>query len=608
MSGFLIASAPFDRDQVARELAFTPGAQALPLHLPPLHAVLSRFDDAALWSPASDPDSGVTVALAGRISLDRADWQRAGLLPYRGGLACRSLLKAWLDGPDFFRRALNGAFCVLVHDPRDATLNLFTDRMGVYPVYSTGGADLRLSSHPDVLADFLGREGRAPEFDLVTMAEALLTGSSVHPHTYYRGIAQLDSASHYIWPLAPGGGPASRKTYWRPERAVPGDADAEALAEEFAAALQTAGRRRVEQLGKNGLLLSGGADSRALLFAADHPEQVESLTFCDRDNPEVATAREIAAAAHSPHQVLYRASEHYGQGAWETVRVTGGMWSIKDAHYHGFSDQLRNLALGNLMTGCYTDYLFKGLAYNRTEQRFLGKRLSLDVLAPFAAEYYQPHSRLAPAWVGRVGERTAQSMTGDEISAYTRDPFAVEDRRIRPLSREADTMGRLYLLRTQPWDPVMVENELISLYGRIPSSLKLNARVFRAAVTRLVPVAARRIRNNNDFSPLHASESVRALRYLTRKLLTLALRQLSGRRAEAVLSTDGSWPNFAYYVTRSQVLAELWAAPSSAQRELFTDLLGEDPWRLSLAEWADRDVDLILRLLTLKIWLTQRGV
>lgn len=609
MSGFLIAPEAFDEARWARALAFAPASRGQTLALPPLHAVLSRLDAAALWAPASDERSGVTVALAGRISLEPADWRRAETLPYRGGLACRILLEAWLEDEPRFPQRPNGAFCVLIHDPRQATLHLLTDRMGVFPVYAASGAAPRLCSHPDVLADYLAATGRAATLDPLTMAEALARGSSVHPHTYYREIVQLDAASHYRWPLADGSA-ASRpaRIYWQPARAIDERLDAADLADEFAAGLQSAGRRRVERLGKNSLLLSGGADSRALLFTADRPERVESLTFCDRDNPEVDTARAIAGAARSPHRVLYRAAEHYGLGAAETVRVTGGMWSIKDAHYHGFAADLDALGAGNLMTGCYTDYLFKGLGYNRTARRFLGKRLSLDALAPFAAEYYQPHSRIAPSWAARLRERVARWLPDDAIAAYADDPFAVEDRRIRPLAREADAMGRLYLLRMQPWDPVMVDNELLDLYGRIPAALKLNARVFRAAVTRVLPPAARRIRNNNDFSPLHASEAARVLRYLLRKAQALAARRLSGRRPQAGLSTDGSWPNFTYYVAHSQVLAELWADPSPAQRELFADLLGEDAWQTPLAEWARRDIDLILRLLTLKIWLGQRGV
>lgn len=607
MSGFLIAARPLDLARWGERLSFVSGAHCFPLSLSPLSAVFSRLDDPALWAPASDPASGVTLALAGRPAFDQAQWRRADSLPYNGGLASRLLLDAWLNAPAQLVRLVNGACCVFVHDVRAARLHLFTDRMGAFPVYAASGAELCLCSHPDVLADYLTEQQRPPSFDTVTMAEMLATGASVQPHTYYREIAQLDAATHYAYCLTGSGEPVGHESYWSPPRAASSTGDLRDLAAEFAAGLRTAGLRRAFLPGKNGLLLSGGADSRALLYTSVPPAAVESITFCDRDNAEVDTARAIAATAGSPHHVLYRTPEHYGEGAAESVRVTGGMWSIKDAHYHGFAGVLRELELGNLMTGCYTDYLYKGLGYNKTAQRVLGKRLSLDALAPYASEYYQPHAKIAEAWSMRVRERTANWIRAEDIAAYADDPFAVEDRRIRPLSREADAMGRLYLLRTQPWDPVMIENELIDLYGRIPPALKLNARVFRAAVAQVVPAQARHIRNNNDYSPIGASEPARVLRYLWRKAFELVARRLSGSSTET-LSTHGSWPNFSYYVGHSAMLADQWARPSAGQRELLADLVGEDPFQTPLAVWAVRDIDLILRLLTLQIWLGQRGI
>lgn len=609
MSGFLIAACPFDQADWGRRLAFAPGTGIEPLALAPWHGVLSYFGSAHERGAARAEAAGVTVAVAGRASLDERDWTRAGQLAVEGGLAARFYLDAWNEQPQRASAAINGAVCLIVHDARRRELHLLTDRMGVFPVYANSDGPPVLASHPDVLADFLAAQGRPPALDTLTLAEMLRTGCSVHPHTYHRGIVQLDPATHYTFDLAQPQRPPRRASYWEPPRELPAGsaaAVAESIASAFAEGLRSAGRRRAARLGRHGLLLSGGADSRALLYTAASPSEVTCLTFCDRDNPEVDTARAIAAAVGAPHRVLHRAFEHYGDGATESVRASGGMWSIKDAHYHGFAGELHGLALGNLMTGCYTDYLYKGLGYNRRAMRVLGKRLSLDEPAPYAAEYYQPYSHIAPHWAARVAERGDAWIAAADIAAYARDPFAVEDRRIRPLSREADAMGRLYLLRTQPWDPVMVENELVDWYGRIPPALKLNARVFRAAVARVLPAAARHIRNNNDFSPIGASEPARVMRYLWRKSLEIAARRLRGADAAESLATNGSWPNFRYYVARSEVLATRWATPTPAQRELFADLLGADPFADSLDVWAHRDIDLILRLLTLKIWLDLR--
>lgn len=608
MSGFLLTTAgEFDR-RWADALSFKPQTAAAAIDWKDLRGVVTRVDRTERWAPAHDPVSGVSVALGGRLSLDPAQWREAEDLPYRGGSAARLVLRDWLANPGRIAATLNGPFCVLIFDPRRRELQLLTDRMGAYPVYAAEGGELRLASHPDVLADYLAAEGRAPELDHDTLAECLAMGTSVHPYTYYRTIRQLDPASHHVYSLSAPTGPARVSVYWRPRSPAPSELPGEeALAEDLAAALRTAGRRRTPAATRTGLLLSGGADSRALLFALADPAAIETLTFCDAPNAEVAIARRIAQAAGASHQVLVREPEFYGHGARETVRITGGMWSIKDAHYEGFAEVLAARGFDALMTGCYADYMLKGLGYNRRERRFAGRRLPFEALADYDPCFYQPCASIAPPWQRRVQARLERRFTAEARGRYANDPSAVEDLRIRPLSREADAMGRLYLWRTLPWDPVMTDNEIVEFYARMPPALKLNARVFRKAVLRLLPAAARRIPNNNDHAPMDASDFTRAIRYLAYNAGARLRRRLGGAGSPERLATATSWPNFAYYLAHSPVIAGLWNGPTRAQRELLGELTGGDPWAVPLAQWAARD-DLLLRLLTLRLWLEQRGI
>lgn len=110
------------------------------------------------------------------------------------------------------------------------------------------------------------------------------------------------------------------------------------------------------------------------------------------------------------------------------MRVTGGMWCIKDCHFHGFAGVLAEAGLCNLMTGCYTDYLLKGLGYNKRPRRFLGRPLPLDTLADFDYDYYQPRSPIAAPWAARVQARL-EAWTGPvDKAAYRRNPSSIEDR------------------------------------------------------------------------------------------------------------------------------------------------------------------------------------
>lgn len=568
---------------------------------------VTRVDALSQWGVARDAHTGTAVALGGRLNIAAQEWALAEGLPYSGSLAGKLVLHYWLTRREQFEAWLDGPYCILIHEPLSGKLHVFTDRMGVYPLYQAEQGPFMLCSHPDVLADQLAAVGVSHELDWLTMAECLAHGTGVHPYTYYQGIRQLDPATHYVF--KPGGASAPEKTvYWSPLSQENGGLSENEWAEELASALRSSGARRGVAPSRNvGLLLSGGADSRALLYAMAEPARVEALTFCDEENAEVAVARQIADAVGARHRVLLRDPEHYARGAWETVRISGGMWSVKDAHYHGFMDTLESLGCDSLVTGCYTDYLLKGLAYNRKPWSIAGKNLPLDKMTGFDYSFYQPQGKLAPNWRARVMRRQEERFPGEYRSTYDADPAPVADLRVRPLSREADAMGRLFLMRTLPWDPMMVDNAILRFYAELPPRLKLNARVFRKAVARLTPPSARNIPNNNDDSPLDAGELSRAWHHLAKKIREKRLEKLAAGSRKNGLATAGSWPNFVYYIAHSPVIAELWANPSPAQKEILGTLLGFDPWSCTQAEWARRDEDQFLRALTLKIWLAQRG-
>jgi asparagine synthase (glutamine-hydrolysing) len=342
-----------------------------------------------------------------------------------------------------------------------------------------------------------------------------------------------------------------------------------------------------------------------LLFAQPEPSAVTCLTFCDRENLEVARARAVAQVAGAPHHILYRDPEHYGLGAEATVRITGGMGSIKDAHFHGFASDLQAHEHSSLVTGCYADYLLKGLALNRQPYTLLGRELPIDRLAPYNADFYQPRFKLAAAWQGQVEGRQRAYFGADAAARYAQSPASIEDLRVRPLVREADSIGRIYLLATQRWDPILVDRDLLAFYGRLPPALKINSQAFARAVLRLLPAEAHRIPNNN------AGQC--ALGWPLWRQWLAGVQELAGsavrRRVQwpaAELATWCSWPDFSYYTVHSRVLGELWSELAPGHPEIFEPMLGYAPQSRSRSDWA-RDTSLFLRLLTLKLWLRQRG-
>ncbi len=606
MSDLLVGNAAPPARAISDGLRFTDDTLITPLKWGAFSVALARVEGADLWAPALDPVTGISLGLAGRAAFDEELWREADTLPFQGGRACKLLLRAWLHGEHEFLDLLNGVCAVVVFDPGEKALHLITDRLGAFPVYRAEScSNLRLCSHPDVLADWLAAEGHPPELDLDTIAECLATGSGVHPYSYHRNVRQLDPACRYTFTLKDDILHTRQEVYWDPRR-IPHDENMSVpeWIEGIADALRLAARRRTaEILGKPGLLLSGGLDSRAILFGARDPRLVECATFCDSENAEASTARQLAAVAEAPYHLLLRDPEHYAKGAMASVRISGGMWSIQDAHYHGLIEELKGLGAGVVLTGCYADYLLKGLAFNKEPVSLFGMALPIYKQRGYDPCFYQPHFVLAAEWNARVAARLA----GRFPAALRNDCSAVEDLRIRPLSREADAMGRHYLMRTLPWEPVMADKGIVDLYARMPPSLKNDFCVYSRAVGRVVGKPGRHVLNNNygtrlDAGPLRVA-ATETIRRLERKWRTFNDRR-TGRASNT--TTAGSWPEFSFYVARSPLIAELWSSPSPFIRELFTAMLGRDPWGTPLPSWGSEAPDLFLRLLTVKLWLELR--
>lgn len=604
MSGFLFSLRPLTeaaRRRAADALSYVEGERTATVEDGPLAGVAVRSDSDELWGAARDPETGVRVWLGGRLALDEPEWAAAERLPYEGGLACRRALDEFLREPASFPAGQNGAFALVVWDPRGQALHVATDRMGYLPVYVWSGADRpALGSHPDVLATAVG----ATDLDRASMAEAMAWGRALPPHTYYEGVRELKPGTVWSWR---GGGAPHVRAYWEPSYRVEPGASARDLTDDLVAALEGAvGRRTLPRLGTAAVLLSGGIDSRAVLYAAHDPTRVTSVTLYSQPNAELATARELARRAGSPHVALQRPFEYYGETAPDAVRVSGGMWNVLDAHFGGFFPEIDAVGAETLLTGCHADFLFKGLTSNRRRRTLFGRALPLYEFAPYRERWQAVRFPVAEPWDRVVRERRAEHFSGlDTADGSDRGRWALELRRVWPLNRTKSISGRLQLQRALRWDPLFADSALIDVYERMPPSLKLNGQVWEQAVARICRTAGD-VLNNNSQSPIGASETWKMLYFL----YGVAYRKVRRRDLDGTPlgggHSRGSWPDFDHYLRESRVVPELWAEASPQTTEVLADVLGKDPSNRPVHEWTSKVGPLVsMRTLTLKLWLDQ---
>lgn len=606
---FLSAGLQVDLPRLEARLRWTPHVAAWSGGEDGLRWIVARVDDPALWAPAFDPATRVRVLLGGRIALEESEWDSAAQLPYEGGLAARHVLHAWLTRGASALAELNGAAVAVVvdHGRREAFIQ--TDRMGFIPAFAWSGNGFVFCSHQDVAAEALETAGHPCDFDPITMAEFLRTGTATHPHTYWRGISQLDPGAHYHARLAGAPSFAKSEDYWRPAyfegRYLE---DRREIVDRLADALKSAVRRRTQpRLGKVAVLLSSGADSRTALFGAHRPSEVTAFTMYDEPNEELAGAQRLAAAAAATHIGFERTPDYYIEHAPEAVRISGGMWSTVSAHYGGLLPSLRAAEPGVVLSGCYADYLLKGITYDTRHRTLFGRALPLCELAPFQYQWHHEHARLASVWDRQVEQRLV-ARYADLPTDAKEYPSLVEYRRLAPIIREPDASGRLFLRRTTPLDLFMADNDVLDLFGSISPEEKKNAIPFGMAVDRVCGKRARHVFNNNYGAPVGANELQRVAAFLKASLW----RKISGRgsgqpydRDRRSVATSTSWPYFPRVIELSARLHQWRADLPRDQEELLFDMVGAEQRSWTMDEWARHAPTRLFRLFTASLWLGQ---
>src|SRR4030095_12190034 len=126
--------------------------------------------------------------------------------------------------------------------------------------------------------------------------------------------------------------------------------------------------------------------------------------------------------------------------AKDGVRISGGMGTFANNHFLGVLQRLQDQGAQNLLTGCYCDYLFKGLPLNRVSHWLTGR----EQLGPFRHQFYFGH-RLRPTPLAKEVRERVESRVPSEYQGQDSPwkVFQVEARRTFPLCYEGDNQQRV---------------------------------------------------------------------------------------------------------------------------------------------------------------------
>ncbi|MGH6923675.1 MAG: hypothetical protein ACRED5_08035 [Propylenella sp.] len=549
------------------------------------------------YAPARDEVTGVEIVASGRLVWPQSDWAVARRLPYRGGLANRLLLARYLEHGEGAVAPYNGAATVLISDPRDRSVHLWTDQFGYHPSFVYREDDPRnaiVTTFPDAL---LADPDASVTPDRVAMAEFIRAWRVTPPHSYYREVKHAGAATYRGWSA---GKPKIVRQYWD---ALDGEFfdDISVAANHLAGAIEVSIRERTAAAERPVFFVSGGADSRVLLFAASDPPKAVGINLYERPTLEASTARTLCEIAGAKYVGVQRDRDFYPRTLHENVRWSGAMWSAEDSHYLGVRDHVDRENPDLVMTACTTDWIFKGYGLEKTFRRFLGRNLPFYKYTEGRGDGFLPNVPLpAPAEYERdVDDRMRDWFAGCPAELRTeRDRLMVEDRRARPACYTVSVSGQM-MYRAYPYDTFLADSRLAECYRRIPPRWKLNSEVWGLAATQVCSAAA---------SVVNANFGWRIDAGPTRRLLSFSgawagrrLERLTGRhspRDDGRPPSAGSWPDMGWYALHSERLRDIWNSVPHDDRLLMKSICGLDPWKRPLGEWSP-DGSYLFRMLTL---------
>jgi hypothetical protein len=564
----------------------------------PISYAWLAHDNPEQYAPAVDPASGVHVITAGRLVWPQNDWQRAERLPFAGGLACRLMLDRYLNEGVSGVAPYNGAAAVFVWDPRIHELHLWTDQFGYHPAFlykRDTKAPTIFTTFPEALRDDPFADSRADE---VSMAEFLRAWRATPPHTYFEYLKHAGAATHWTWNLA--AGTASSQFYWQPFQGDFFKSTSDA-AEALSESLKVAVSERTAAAKKVTLFVSGGADSRVMLFGADDPGKITGINIYETEpTHESNISRALCDRIGARYVGFARDNDYYPRMLAENLRWSGAMWSAEDSHYLGVHHVVDQAMPDLVMTACTTDWVFKGYGLEKTYKMLFGRYLPLLKFLPTRVEGFLPnYPRPAPdAYREAIDHRMSAWFEGcptelkDDV-----DYLKVEDRRIRPTSYTVSVSGQM-MYRIFPYDTFLADSRVANCYTQIPAWMKLNSSVWGLA-SRMVCKGASDIVDSNFGWELGSSQSMKlamfAKGWLQRRLLPRA-PQSSQRNDHP--PCYASWPDFGWYVSNSDTVRSQWENARVTIAERVTRLWGSDPFRTPLNEWSHSPLD-FFRLLTL---------
>lgn len=519
---------------------------------------LNRNCNLKHWDSYFDNENKIHFMILGRPVIDIFNWEKFD--KFENNFITKFLIKKYLDLEiNDFCNQLNGAFSILIIDYKLNKILVITDKLGIYPIYTYGIENLYSFQFSSNFKTLLENIENKINVDLVSIAEFLKKGFIYHPNTFYEEIKTLDNGSYCV--LDFNKKKIIKKKYFEITENPIDNFDY--LVDELSKALiKSIKRRTLKYFGKKVVFLSGGSDSRMIL-ANSADNETDAITLYNQENHEIKITKDIAKVLNVKHKLIKRENNYYLESFDSSIESNSGRSLPIDDHFLNLKNNKQIKNYDSILTGCYADWLFKGIALDRKQLSFffIGK-LPLFKLKSFDYNFFSKRTLLKEKYEMMIKDRE------DRIFFNKTSHFCNESCRIFPLFQEETSATRMTLQQFFPWDSVFSDNDIIKIYQQIPIKYKINSQVYDKAVS-LVLNEVKNIPHANKKHKIGLNKYYGAIFYVASMIKNKILKLIKIKKINTITG-DGSWINFKEYTNNERIKA-LWL--KSKKSKLIQEML-----------------------------------
>ena len=486
---------------------------------------------------------------------------------------------------------IDSVFTIVEYTYETRTTRIYTDRYGCINIFvASVNNTLMLSTRVRNIVDVL-RLDKTIELDKQAVFEFLWFRRLFGNKTFIEEIQSLESASYYVFK----GQQCLRKgVYWSPGEATQHtgvnkiDGAARLIAHEIRKGVNLA----IDDSSVNGLFLSGGLDSRALLGVGG--SRYKAITNTPELNNEYEVAQQLAESVNAKHIHLLRPKDYLDNIFDEATIASNGFTQYYECQFLGYVKQLAQI-VDNVHFGLFLDVFYCG-HYLPKHRQSLGRGKSLYFVLDDIA-----YGKLPEYFMANVSYR--QKSTALEMvcnSATYRDCY---QRLLGEIRQQFDigsqeelsgialweymhltNLGRHYSMlmasSLRPYMKVFVPILTTSAYDlafTLPIKFKTNWSAYLKALQIISP-SLMNIENANTFLKakysLHSQTLLKILKGVSNKVLPFSFRMSPN-------AEDRSWPLVLESIQDRQSICEYVESTLQEGSILSLDLIDKNKaWEL----------------------------